>query len=274
MRIHRHSAKAFTLIELLVAIGIVVILAALLMSPVLNAKASARSTVCKNNLRQMGLALQSYVQDHSRYPYLRSLPEPGDTDPNSRWWWAKFMPYYPVKWTEQRYHCPGYKGAIAGVVEGKEPLGSYAYNAFGVRPPFGGYADPPNGISIHFPNTSFGLGPMLYVSFPGKGPSTAEPQIRMPSEMLAIGESRFLSEQVNGTPGGRCNMVCGLLNWSSGHGPQDWAFDPARHGQNYNQLFCDGHISAMSPWILFNYTNSAAMWNYDHESHPELWAPN
>jgi prepilin-type processing-associated H-X9-DG protein len=47
----------------------------------------------------------------------------------------------------------------------------------------------------------------------------------------------------------------------------------ARHGKNYNQLFCDGHVLAMNPWVLFNPTNSALMWNYDHESHPELWVP-
>jgi prepilin-type processing-associated H-X9-DG protein len=50
------------------------------------------------------------------------------------------------------------------------------------------------------------------------------------------------------------------------------AFDPARHGRNYNQLFCDGHVSAMSPWVIFNPTNSAVMWNYDHEPHPEYWS--
>ncbi|PYI88990.1 MAG: hypothetical protein DME26_02295 [Verrucomicrobia bacterium] len=51
------------------------------------------------------------------------------------------------------------------------------------------------------------------------------------------------------------------------------SFDPARHGKNYNQLFCDGHVAAMSPWVLFNPTNSASMWNSDHQPHPELWVP-
>lgn len=272
MRKHRLIEEAFTLIELLVVIAIVAILAALLMPAVLTAKNSARSVVCKNNLRQMGLALQSYVQDHSRYPYFISPLESGDTDPNNRYWWAKLAPYYPLKWTEQKYHCPGYKGTISGVVGLKEPFGSYAYNAFGVKPPFSGYKEPTNGIYIEFTNTRLGLGPVLSVRFLGKVPPKYEPQIRMPSEMLAIGESRFLNEQVNGIPGGESRMVCGLLNWThTGHVPSQWAFDPARHGKNYNQLFCDGHISAMSPWILFNYTNSAAMWNYDHEPHPEMW---
>jgi prepilin-type processing-associated H-X9-DG protein len=91
--------------------------------------------------------------------------------------------------------------------------------------------------------------------------------------MFAIGESRFLSAQVNGIPGGRCDMASGMLSWNVGRSPMDFAFDQARHGKTYNQLFCDGHVAAMSPWALFNPTNTGAMWNYDHKPHPELWTP-
>ena len=40
-----------------------------------------------------------------------------------------------------------------------------------------------------------------------------------------------------------------------------------------NLVFCDGHVAGLNPWLLFNPTNSAGMWNYDHEAHPELWVP-
>ncbi len=46
---------------------------------------------------------------------------------------------------------------------------------------------------------------------------------------------------------------------------------PSRHGRNYNVLFADGHVSGMKPATLFNPTNSARMWNRDHEPHPESW---
>jgi prepilin-type processing-associated H-X9-DG protein len=62
-------------------------------------------------------------------------------------------------------------------------------------------------------------------------------------------------------------MTCGQLRL------RNEAFDPARHGKSYNQLFCDGHVAAMNPWVLFNPTNTAAMWNSDHQPHPELWQP-
>lgn len=53
--------KGFTLIELLVVIAIIGILIGLLLPAILQARESARSTECKNNLKQMILALQQYT---------------------------------------------------------------------------------------------------------------------------------------------------------------------------------------------------------------------
>jgi prepilin-type N-terminal cleavage/methylation domain-containing protein/prepilin-type processing-associated H-X9-DG protein len=55
------STRAFTLVELLVVIAIVAVLVALLLPAVQYARESARSTQCKSNLRQIGLALDQYV---------------------------------------------------------------------------------------------------------------------------------------------------------------------------------------------------------------------
>src|SRR5262245_26415405 len=59
---------AFTLIELLVVIAIIAILAALLLPVLSRAKEAARSVNCKNNLRQIGIGLSIYVQEHGAYP--------------------------------------------------------------------------------------------------------------------------------------------------------------------------------------------------------------
>ena len=56
--------KKFSLIELLVVIAIIGILASLLMPSLSKARGQARAAVCKNNLKQAGLALQMYAQDN------------------------------------------------------------------------------------------------------------------------------------------------------------------------------------------------------------------
>jgi prepilin-type N-terminal cleavage/methylation domain-containing protein/prepilin-type processing-associated H-X9-DG protein len=60
-------ARAFTLIELLVVIAIIAILAAILFPVFAQAREKARSAGCLNNLKQVGIALQMYVQDYDEH---------------------------------------------------------------------------------------------------------------------------------------------------------------------------------------------------------------
>lgn len=97
--LHSRKPRGFTLIELLVVIAIIAILIALLLPAVQQAREAARRAQCKNNLKQLGLALHNYENAFNILP-------PGGTRPtgssitngsDNNWgtnWVTRILPYF------------------------------------------------------------------------------------------------------------------------------------------------------------------------------------
>lgn len=60
--------RGFTLIELLVVIAIIAVLVALLLPAVQQAREAARKSQCRNNLKQLGVALHAYLESYTAFP--------------------------------------------------------------------------------------------------------------------------------------------------------------------------------------------------------------
>ena len=67
-RSQRHPRPGFTLIELLVVIAIIAVLIALLLPAVQQAREAARRSACKNNLKQLALAMHNHHDTYTMFP--------------------------------------------------------------------------------------------------------------------------------------------------------------------------------------------------------------
>jgi prepilin-type N-terminal cleavage/methylation domain-containing protein len=102
--------RAFTLLELLVVMAIIALLAALLLTAVSHAKATAQAIACRSNLKQWGVATLFYVANHNDF-----LPKNGSSSGNSttNGWYNElpeemdFPPYNKMPWRTNAAIDPG-----------------------------------------------------------------------------------------------------------------------------------------------------------------------
>jgi prepilin-type N-terminal cleavage/methylation domain-containing protein/prepilin-type processing-associated H-X9-DG protein len=241
----------FTLIELLVVIAIIVILAAMLLPAFSRAKTAAKSTACKGNLRQLGIALTMFAGDTRAYPYT--------ADANTtNTWYTSLAPYYANNF--KIMECPTFKGEwpieqalvyIMGNPYHRDPTDkttqvagvSYGYNGFGV-----GSAN----VTSWYANLGLGL----QVN-PGQSmPTVKDFDVVAPADMIAIADSM--------PQPGYEYIYAFLLSISSKPSPE-------RHNGGSNFTFADGHvITVKNKDFVDNGEANRRRWNIDHEPHWEV----
>lgn len=174
MRSNNNSLRrGFTLIELLVVIAVIAILVAILLPAVQQAREAARRSQCKNNLKQIGLAMHNYHSTHACFPpfFISRTGNPAriaDADKGANWL-VFLLPYVeqqaiyeqwdfdvPANQNEARsenltvYQCPtdtNNRGNLCAYAGGQWARGNYGLNvspcAFGVGNPPAGQQVPP-----------------------------------------------------------------------------------------------------------------------------------
>lgn len=232
-----NQATAFTLIELIVVISIIGLLMGILLPALNAARNTARSAVCKSNLRQLGFALKIYAAKHNGYMIPNYEPA------NETYWWGRkltsgidhekgFM--WPCLRSELKknsvFECPSQKYGTYRL-QGKPPsepddpkwiTSTYGYNGYYLSPP-----------KSPWPNIRH-------------RPWQKEETIRTPSNVLAFADT-MLSRTNNGQFLENNAMVDPPQLLSSNGTrwePNPYPTTSFRHNDKTNIVFVDGHCSS------------------------------
>jgi len=252
------AANALTLIELLVVLTIIALLAALLLPSLAQSKATVQSAVCKSNLRQLGISLQTFLSENHYYPENRFQTKPLSQPNSDRLWLGKLaregLGISQPSTNFQRegvWRCASARWS-ASMLHGNDltTFADYGYNddKFTGKGP----RDSANkfGLQGHY-NPGADLASASFRPI-------AESEVVAPSDMMAIAD---------------CFEANALFMRRPIDVFEEFGNVLTRHLGKANVVYCDGHVESPTLKFLFEDSTDTALarWNRDHQPHRGKW---